>query len=110
MKTYTVYILASSRNGTLYTGVTGNLDSRIWQHKHDVFPGFTRKYNCKTLVWFETHNSIEAAIQREKRIKRWRRTWKLDLIEAKNPRWNDLYHTILFPDNSDRIAELRFWQ
>ena len=86
-----VYILASGRNGTLYTGVTSNLETRIWQHKHDVFPGFSTKYGCKTLVWFECHDDINEAILREKRIKRWRRAWKLDLIEADNPQWDDLY-------------------
>ena len=86
-----VYMLASSRNGTLYTGVTSNLETRIWQHKNDTFPGFSRKYGCKRLVWFECHDDIAEAILREKRIKRWRRAWKLDLIETGNPDWTDLY-------------------
>jgi putative endonuclease len=86
-----VYILASKRNGTLYTGATSNLEARIWQHKNDCFPGFSRKYGCKTLVWFETHDDIEAGILREKRLKRWRRAWKINLIEESNPGWRDLY-------------------
>ena len=85
-----VYLLASKRNGTLYTGVTSNLETRIWQHKHDVYPGFARKYGCKTLVWFEAHDDISEAILREKRIKRWRRAWKVALIERGNPDWGDL--------------------
>ena len=90
-----VYMLASARNGTLYTGVTSNLETRIWQHKHDVFPGFSRKYGCKMLVWFEDHDDITEAILREKRIKRWRRRWKFELIEADNPDWRDLYPQLL---------------
>jgi|TARA_R110000744_G_scaffold322033_1_gene428042 putative endonuclease len=90
-----VYMLASSRNGTLYTGVTSNLETRIWQHKNDTFPGFSRKYGCKRLVWFECHDDIAEAILREKRIKRWRRAWKLDLIETGNPDWTDLYPGLL---------------
>nr|WP_321361014.1 GIY-YIG nuclease family protein [uncultured Hyphomonas sp.] len=90
-----VYILASQRNGTLYTGVTSNLETRIWQHRHDVFTGFSRKYDCKTLVWYECHDDINEAILREKRIKRWHRRWKLDLIEADNPAWQDLYPQLL---------------
>ncbi|MEZ5998746.1 MAG: GIY-YIG nuclease family protein [Hyphomonas sp.] len=90
-----VYILASGRNGTLHTGVTSNLVTRIWQHKHDVFPGFSRKYGCRLLVWFECHDDIDEAILREKRIKRWRRPWKLDLIENENPQWRDLYLQLL---------------
>ncbi len=86
-----IYILASGRNGTLYTGVTSDLVARIWQHKEDVLPGFSSKYGCKRLVWFETHDDIEAAIRKEKQIKRWRRTWKLRLIEETNPCWRDLW-------------------
>ncbi|MCA8902780.1 MAG: GIY-YIG nuclease family protein [Hyphomonas sp.] len=90
-----VYMLASGRNGTLYTGVTSNLETRIWQHKHDVLPGFSRKYGCRILVWFECHDDIHEAILREKRLKRWRRSWKLDLIEKDNPQWRDLYPQLL---------------
>ena len=95
-----VYILASKKNGTLYTGVTSNLEARIWQHRHDVYPGFSRKYGCKTLVWFETHDDIAEAILREKRIKRWRRAWKTELIEKRNPDWHDLYPELFsIPEN-----------
>ena len=85
-----VYILASRRNGTLYTGVTSNLPKRIWEHKTGAFGGFGHEYGCKCLVWFEGHETLESAILREKRIKLWRRKWKLDLIEESNPRWIDL--------------------
>ena len=91
MKFSWVYILASKRNGTLYTGVTSDLVARVWQHRNDVLPGFTRKYGCKSLVWFDTHDDIEAAIRREKQLKRWRRSWNLQLIEASNPDWRDLW-------------------
>jgi putative endonuclease len=85
-----VYILASGRNGTLYTGVTSTLGERVRQHKHGVFEGFSKTYGCKTLVWYELHATITAAIGREKQIKRWRRDWKLKLIEEENPQWRDL--------------------
>jgi putative endonuclease len=86
-----VYMLASRRNGTLYTGVTSDLEGRVWQHKHDITPGFARKHGCTLLVWFETHDEIGEAIRREKQIKRWHREWKLRLIEAGNPDWRDLW-------------------
>ncbi|MBS0360660.1 MAG: GIY-YIG nuclease family protein [Proteobacteria bacterium] len=85
-----VYILASGRNGTLYTGVTSTLERRVRQHKLGTFEGFSRTYGCKRLVWYEGHPTVLAAIRREKRIKRWRRDWKLALIEAENPQWRDL--------------------
>ena len=85
-----VYLLASKRNGTLYTGVTSDLLSRIYKHRRGVLPGFTRKYGVRMLVWFEQHATMEHAIQREKRIKKWNRKWKLELIEAANPDWRDL--------------------
>ena len=91
MQGYFVYILASQRNGTLYTGVTNDLVRRISEHKQDLAPGFTARYGVKTLVWWEAHDDIEQAILREKRIKRWRRAWKLTLIETANPGWRDLY-------------------
>lgn len=90
-----VYILASKRNGTLYTGVTSNLIQRVWQHKNDFVEGFTKKYAVKTLVWYELHSTIENAISREKTIKNWKRIWKLSLIEELNPQWRDLYPEIL---------------
>ena len=86
-----VYMLASRRNGTLYTGVTSDLEGRIWQHKREIHSGFARRHDCKLLVWFETHDEIGAAIRREKQIKRWHRAWKLRLIEAENPHWQDLW-------------------
>jgi putative endonuclease len=85
-----VHILASKRNGTLYTGVTSNLVGRIQQHRDGLVSGFARKYGVKLLVWFEQHPTMEAAITREKRIKKWNRAWKLELIEATNPEWRDL--------------------
>lgn len=93
-KSYYVYILASKRNGTLYTGLTSDLPKRIFDHKNEYLEGFTKKYNVKTLVYFEIHNDISEAIKREKRIKRWNRQWKLELIESDNPDWNDLYEEI----------------
>ena len=86
-----VYILASGRNGTLYIGVTSNLLQRVWQHKEGVVDGFTEKYGVKTLVWFEQHEDINAAITREKQLKKWRRAWKIELIERENSIWRDLY-------------------
>ena len=86
----TCYILASQRNGTLYVGVTSNLVQRIWQHREGSVPGFTRDYGVKLLVWFEQLGTMELAIQREKRIKKWNRAWKLALIEKCNPDWDDL--------------------
>jgi putative endonuclease len=85
-----VYLLASRRNGTIYTGVTSILLARIHQHRHGLVRGFTRDYGVKLLVWFEHHPTMESAITREKRIKKWNRAWKLELIEAGNPEWRDL--------------------
>ncbi|MEX1094678.1 MAG: GIY-YIG nuclease family protein [Planctomycetales bacterium] len=95
MKEPAVYILASKRNGTLYIGVTSDLVARIWQHKNDVAEGFTKKYGVHSLVYFELHGDMEAAIVREKRLKKWNRAWKLRLIEEKNPNWDDLYESLL---------------
>ena len=86
----TVYLLASQRNGTLYTGVTSNLLARIAQHRNGAAAGFTRQYGVKLLVWFEPNETMEHAIVREKRIKKWERAWKMELIEAGNPDWRDL--------------------
>jgi putative endonuclease len=85
-----VYILARASHSTLYTGVTSDLLGRIWQHRQEVMKGFTQRYGIKRLVWFEMHESMEAAILREKRIKRWPRAWKYDLIHEANPPWRDL--------------------
>ncbi|MCX6717779.1 MAG: GIY-YIG nuclease family protein [Candidatus Taylorbacteria bacterium] len=90
MKNYFVYILASKKNGTLYIGVTNDLNRRIYEHKKNLVEGFTKKYNIKTLVYYESTNSIESAINREKQFKKWNRKWKLKLIEEKNPMWLDL--------------------
>jgi putative endonuclease len=85
-----VYILAKASHSTLYTGVTSDLPKRIWQHREGIVRGFTRHYGIKRLVWFEPHDSMESAIRREKRIKRWSRAWKYDLIHETNPTWRDL--------------------
>jgi putative endonuclease len=90
-----VYILASGMYGTLYVGVTNNLVRRIWEHKNDLVAGFTRDYRVHRLVWFEMHESAIGAITREKQVKKWNRDWKVNLIQAKNPEWNDLYETIV---------------
>ena len=89
-----VYIMASGRNGTLYTGVTSDLLKRAWQHREGVIDGFTKQYGCKLLVWFEIHDDMEQAILREKQIKAGSRKKKLALIESVNPQWNDLYGDI----------------
>ena len=89
-----VYILASKKNGTLYTGSTDNLKARVWQHKDKTVKGFTSKYGVDRLVWFETHDSRAAALTRERQIKEWKRAWKLELIEKANPDWSDLYNEL----------------
>ena len=85
-----VDILASGRAATLYVGVTSRLEQRLYQHRSGLLPGFTARYGLKLLVWFERHDDITEAIRREKQIKKWRREWKLNLIEAENPEWIDL--------------------
>jgi predicted GIY-YIG superfamily endonuclease len=95
MKTPAVYIVASGRNGTLYTGVTSHLAQRTWQHREGVVPGFTARHGCKLLVWYEVHDTMEAAIMREKQIKAGSRRRKLALVEAANPTWQDLYTTLI---------------
>ena len=90
-----VYMLASKRNGTLYTGVTSNLLKRIWEHKNHAIEGFTKKYNVTNLVWYEVHETMTSAISREKAIKNWKRAWKINVIEAMNPEWRDLYDDLL---------------
>ena len=96
-----VYILASRRNGTLYTGVTGDLVKRVWEHRSGLAEGFTKRYGVHRLVYFEVHDHITEAIQREKRIKKWNRAWKIDLIESTNPRWHDLWPTIIGDEDVD---------
>ncbi|MDQ7818204.1 MAG: GIY-YIG nuclease family protein [Melioribacteraceae bacterium] len=94
MHQYYVYILASKKNSTLYIGVTNNLKRRIYEHKKGLKEGFTKKYNVKTLVYYEIINNINLAIQREKRLKKWLRKWKIELITKFNPEWKDLYDEI----------------
>ncbi|OZB59860.1 MAG: GIY-YIG nuclease [Lysobacterales bacterium 13-68-4] len=89
-----VYMLASGRNGTLYIGVSSNLPARIWQHRNDVIEGFSSRHRVHDLVWFELHETMESAITREKALKAWRRAWKIELVEASNPYWRDLYADI----------------
>ena len=91
MKPFRVYILASDRNGTVHTGHTDDLAHRVWQHREELTKGFTSRYGVKKLVWFDAHPTREAAKIREYRIKKWRRHWKLHLIESQNPDWKDLY-------------------
>ena len=90
-----VYILASKRNGTIYVGVTSDLIKRIWEHKNDMVEGFTKRYGVHHLVWYELHESMGSAIEREKRLKEWKRAWKLELIESSNPDWQDLYNGLV---------------
>jgi putative endonuclease len=91
MKQPCVYILASKPHGTLYIGVTSNLVARIYQHKADLVAGFSQRYSVHRLVYIELHQEMYAAITREKQLKRWKREWKIRLIEEKNPQWQDLY-------------------
>jgi putative endonuclease len=90
-----VYILSSQRNGTLYIGVTSDLVQRIWQHKSDLVEGFTKEHQVHSLVYFELFEDMLSAIAREKQLKKWNRAWKLELIEEKNPNWDDLWETIV---------------
>jgi putative endonuclease len=91
---FCVYMLASKRNGTLYAGSTSDLVRRVWEHKQKAVPGFTSKYGVDQLVWFECYETLEPAMLRERRIKEWKRAWKIKLIERENPQWLDLYPTI----------------
>jgi len=95
LRQYYVYILASKRNGTLYIGVTNDLVKRVYQHRQGIVEGFTKKYNVHKLMYFETTNDIHAALEREKRLKAWKRAWKIRLIQESNPDWKDLYETII---------------
>ena len=94
-RTYAVYILASKRNGTLYTGVTGDLASRVYQHKSRQSGGFTKKYGVDQLVYAEPYSDVHEALAREKAIKKWRRAWKVQLIERDNPEWRDLSGSLI---------------
>jgi putative endonuclease len=95
MKTYYVYILASKRNGTLYIGITNDLARRVYEHKSGLIKGFTKKYSVNKLVYFESTSDVNAAILREKRLKKWKRQWKIELIEKLNPDWNDLSERLI---------------
>ena len=90
-----VYILASERNGTLYIGVTSDLVKRVWEHKNNLVEGFTKRYSVHHLVWYELHENMNSSIEREKKLKEWKRAWKIRLIEENNPNWNDLYESIV---------------
>ena len=90
-----VYILANRRNGTLYVGVTSDVVKRGWEHRHGLVDGFTKKYSIHSLVYYELHENMLAAITREKQIKKWNRAWKLRLIEQRNPQWRDLWSEIV---------------
>ncbi len=94
MKIPAVYIMASQRNGTVYIGVTSDLVKRVYEHKHSVIKGFTSKYNCKILVYYEAAETMESAIIREKQLKAWKRCWKIELIEKVNKEWDDLWESI----------------
>ena len=94
MKAGYVYIMASKRNGTIYIGVTSELVQRVWQHRTGQVAGFTKKYGCKLLVWYEAYDDIHEARLRELQMKKWKRLWKISTIEAMNPHWDDLYPAI----------------
>jgi len=92
---YYVYLLASKKNGTLYLGVTSNLIKRVYEHKNNLVSGFTQKYKIQNLVYYETTDDINSAITREKQLKKWKRAWKIELIEKTNPGWGDLYFELI---------------
>ena len=94
MKTYYVYILANKRNGTLYIGVTNDLKRRVYEHKEKLVEGFTKSYDVNILVWYESTESIESVIIKEKQLKKWNRQWKIRIIEENNPEWLDLYRSL----------------
>ena len=101
MKQPAVYMLASRRNGTLYTGVTSDLVRRVWEHRNNLVEGFTKRYGVHSLVYFELHGDMYQAIQREKQIKKWNRAWKIELIEKTNPQWRDLWPSLIGGGNLD---------
>jgi putative endonuclease len=94
MKSGCVYIMANKRNGTIYLGVTSNLQQRIWQHREGVVEGFTKENTCKILVWYEAYDDLQEARRRELQMKKWNRLWKLRVIEEMNPDWNDLFESL----------------
>ena len=91
---YFVYIMAKARNSTFYVGITSDLQKRVWEHKNEVADSFTKKHNIKNLVYYEIFDNPENAIRREKRLKKWNRSWKMKVIEEMNPNWEDLYEKI----------------
>jgi len=97
-KIYVVYILANKKNETIYIGVTGDLKKRIIEHRSGLIEGFTQEYDVKNLVYIEQYQYVDKAIYREKQLKNWKREWKIDLIEERNPDWNDLYESIFGPE------------
>ena len=97
MKTGYVYIMASRKNGTIYIGVTSELVGRVYQHREGLAPGFSKRYNCKLLVWFESYDDLQEARLRELQMKEWKRSWKIRLIEETNLGWDDLYPTLVDP-------------
>ena len=100
MNNYYVYIVSNKKNGTLYIGVTNNLMRRIYEHKNGIIEGFTKKYNLNKLIYFDQTNDINSAILREKRLKKWNRTWKIQLIETLNPEWKDLSESFIQNDSA----------
>lgn len=94
-KSFYVYIMTNKRYGTFYIGMTSNLLKRIWEHRNKVIEGFTKTHDLKRLVYYEPHENAENAIKREKRLKKWNRQWKIELIEKNNPDWRDLYENII---------------
>jgi putative endonuclease len=96
-----VYIMASGKNGTIYIGATSDLVKRVWEHREGVVAGFTKKYGCKLLVWFEAFEDIQQARYRELQMKEWKRAWKIKLIEERNLDWNDLYATLVGVGSAD---------
>ena len=94
-KNFFIYILTNKRNGTLYIGITNDLKRRVYEHKNGLVEGFTKKYRLKNLIYYEILNTAESAIRREKQLKKWKRMWKLRVIEEKNPDWKDLYEELL---------------
>ena len=90
-----VYLLSNSKRGTLYLGVTSDIVKRVWEHKNNLVEGFSEKYSIHQLVWYEQHVDMKSAIEREKSMKKWKRDWKIALIEEQNPEWRDLYESLL---------------
>ena len=93
---YYVYIMASRRNGTIYVGMTNDIGRRAWEHREGLLPGFTKTYGVKMLVYYEAFSDVHDVIHREKRLKKWKRQWKIDLIQTRNVEWLDLYETLGF--------------